>query len=265
MMFQIKQDVRFFLRQLQKNLRNEQALRGSFLLQVAGMFMSNVSFFIIWVMFSHTIGPVNGWGPLQTFGMLSISIFIYGIVHSLFGSVGRWYELVPTGAFDVFLNKPKGLYLRLISFKFSVSALGDLIQGVLGIVLFIYMSDTSLAKVGLLLLLLIPALVIHIAMMTMCACLVFWLPQAPSLCQALFNIVLLPATQPISLLGGAMRFIYLFVIPALLIAGIPVEVFIKPDIGKFVMAYGIAAFWLVLSQFVLSVAIKRYESGNSIG
>lgn len=264
-MERFKQDLRLFWVQFSKNLRNEQALRSSFLIQIAGMFISNISFFIIWIFFSQAIGPVNGWGPLETFGMLSVSIFIYGIANTLFGGMANWYNYVPTGVFDMFMIRPKAIYLRILSSRCNVSAIGDLIQGVLGIGIFLYMSDTSFLNVLHMMLLLIPALIANVAMLMVCNSVIFWVPQAPSLCQALFNLVLLPSTQPISILDGAMRFTYLFVIPALLIAGLPIEGFINPDMAKLLMAYGIAFLWLIASNIFLARSIKRYESGNTIG
>jgi ABC-2 type transport system permease protein len=90
-------EIVFFFFQWKQNIRNQQALRTSFLLQVAGMFINNIAFFVIWIMFSKTIGVINGWGAMQTFGMLCVSMLTFGIVHSLFGSTGTLTDTVPTG------------------------------------------------------------------------------------------------------------------------------------------------------------------------
>lgn len=259
------QDFRLFWVQLRKNINNEMALRSSFLIQMVGMAISNASFFIIWIFFSQAIGTVNGWGPLETFGMLCISILNFGVSSTLFGGLLHWYNLVPTGAFDTFLTKPKSVYVRIMNFRCNVGAIGDLFQGAIGLCIFIYLSDASWESVLHLTALLIPSFIINVALLMMASCVIFWIPQAPSLCQALFNIALLPTTQPISLLDGAMRFIYLFIIPVLFVAGIPIESFIDPNGKMLAIAYGTAFVWLFLSHALLSVSIKRYESGNSIG
>lgn len=264
-MNRLSNELRYHIFQLRQNFNNKKMLRTSFILQVLSMFLSNLSFFIIWMIFSQTIGTHNGWGTLQTFGMLSFAILIFGIVHSCFGSLMYWGEKVPTGAFDAFLTKPKSLYIRIINNDFNVGALGDLIQGTLGVGIFLVMSHASLPSVLVMMLMIIPACAIQVAFINICNSTMFWLPQANNLPSALNNFILLPSTQPISLLNGAMRFIYLFLIPALVVAGLPIETFIHASWKIFFLSYAIAIFWLLLSLWIMKISLQRYESGNSIG
>lgn len=258
-------EMRFHFFQLRQNFNNKKMLRTSFILQVISMFVSNISFFIIWIIFSETIGTHNGWGTLQTFGMLSIAILVFGIVHSCFGSLLTWSEKVPTGAFDAFLTKPKSLYIRIINNDFNVGALGDLIQGILGLIIFLFLSHASFSSIIMILLMIIPGVLIQIAFLNICNCVMFWLPQAHNLPAALNNFILLPATQPISLLGGTMRFIYLFIIPALLVAGLPIEAFTHASWKIFFLSYAIAIVWVIISRWIMKISLRRYDSGNSIG
>lgn len=259
------QEWRFHIFQMKQNFNNKRMLKTSFIIQIISMLISNLSFFIIWMVFSQTIGTHNGWGTLQTFGMLSTSILVFGIVHSCFGSLMHWYEKIPYGAFDIYLTKPKSLYIRIINSEFTVSALGDLIQGSLGIGIFLILSHASFQSVCVFFLLIIPAVIIQVSFIMICNCIVFWLPQSQRLPLALINFILLPATQPISLLDGPMRFFYLFIVPALVIGGLPVETLLHADWRLFALAYAIALFWLLLSHQILKLSIRRYESGNSIG
>ncbi len=258
-------EISFYCMQLKQNFRNQRALHMSFFLQIIGMFINNLSFFVIWIMFSRSIGPINGWGPMQTFGMLSVSILVYGIVHTFFGSTGNMHVFVPTGQFDALLTKPKSLYIRMINAEFSVSAIGDLIQGILGVIIFLCFVQPSLQQIFIILMLIPPAVIIHIAFALTCDCVAFWLPNTDSLTKALYDLIMLPSTQPISLLQGVIRFFYLFVIPALLIAGTPIEAFTTSNWKLFCLSYTIAVTWFLISYFVLKYSLRRYESGNSIG
>ena len=258
-------ELRFYFFQLKKNFENKRVLRINFIMQVVGMFTSNLSFFIIWMVFSNALGPINGWGIRETFGMLCVSIFTFGIVHTFFGSIATLVTRVPTGAFDSFLTKPKSLYLRILNHEFSVSALGDLIQGTLGLIILMIWAKPSLEAVLIIFLMLPPAVLAQIAFAMTADCIVFWLPHAHNLSTALRDLVLLPSTQPISLLRGPMRFIYLFVIPALVVAGLPIEAFTHKDWSIFALAYAIAIGWFLISYWVLTISLRRYESGNIIG
>ncbi len=152
-----------------------------------------------------------------------------------------------------------------MSNRFSVSACGDLIQGIVGIGIFIYLVRPEFQHCMMFLAMLVPAVAVHMAFLMLLSCIVFWLPQAPSLAQSLYNLILLPSTQPISILDGVMRFIYLFIIPALLVGGLPIETLMKPSWKMILMAYVIAAFWLFVSKRIFHFSLRRYESGNSVG
>lgn len=261
----LRNELRYLLKQTQINFRNEKALIWSFLAQAVGMIISNSSFFIIWIFFSQTIGVVNRWGALQTFGMLSISIFIYGVTHSVLGSVWSWSDTVPTGAFDSYLTKPKNLYIRVLSMRCNVSAFGDMVQGVVGICIFIAMTKEPMTHTLWLILMLIPAAVIHVVFLMAVMSVIFWIPQSTELGRSLGNLMLMPCTQPISILDGVLRWVYLFVFPALVVAGLPIEMFTTPDVMTLVLSYAIAAGWMGISYLVFTRSVRRYESGNSIG
>ncbi len=262
---QLLNEIRFYFFQLKKNFENKRALGLSFMLQVAGMFLNNVSFFIIWMMFMNTIGTVNGWGVKETFGMLSVSMLGFGIAYTFFGSIGTLITRVPTGVFDSFLTKPKSLYLRIINHDFAVSALGDLIQGFLGVIIFVFWADSTIETFMIVLLMVIPAVMIQISFTMTFDCIAFWLPHGAPLSNALRDLILLPSTQPISLLRGTMRYIYMFAIPALVLAGLPIEAFTHIDWKMVALPYAIAFAWFGISYWTLHISLKRYESGNMIG
>lgn len=255
-------ELRFHACEWWLNFRNQKALRGSFWTQVVGMFLSNVSFFVIWMSFSHTVGEVQGWGVLQTFGLLSISIFTFGVAFVLFGSSWTWMLVIPNGQLDTYLTKPKSLYVRLLNQKFLVSAVGDLLQGTLGLVLFLALSEASWDQILRLVPMLAVAISIYISFFMTCGCLIFLIPESPGLGRVLGDLLLMPSLQPISMLQGALRTVYLTVVPALIISGLPVEVFMRFDLAKVSIAVGVAAIWFALSLVTLRFAIRRYESSN---
>jgi ABC-type uncharacterized transport system permease subunit len=261
----LKQEIFFYFFQLKKNVDNQQALRGSFWMQVVAMFLNNIAFFVIWVMFSQAIGVVNGWGPVQTFGMLGVSMMTFGIVHSFFGGLGELSEIVPNGKFDAYLTKPKILYVRTLNNNFIPTALGDLIQGLLALVIFCILVDVSWGDIALLILMIPPACVAQLSFMMICDVLVFWLPHIPMFGLALRDLIILPSTQPISLLRGALRILYLTAIPALLVAGLPIEIVTHHHYEMLLVAYVVSLCWLALSIYVFNGAVRRYESGNVIG
>ncbi len=264
-MSNFKKELNFYLYQLGKNLKNQRALRMSFGLQVLGMFLNNIAFFIIWLFFIKAIGTTNGWGVKEVFGLLSISIFTYGVSHALFGSMNGLDDNVISGSFDSLLTKPKSLYVRILNQRFSVSSLGDLIQGFIGIIIFLIIMQPSIQQVLLLALILPTAILAEVSFGIVTGCIVFWFPQIEGLGNAFFDLIITPSIQPIGLLEGTMRYIYIFVIPAMLLGGFPVEIFTKFSWYTIIIAYLVAIAWWLLSKLVLKRALRRYESANFFG
>jgi ABC-2 type transport system permease protein len=226
--------------------------------------VSNSSFFAIWLMFAQAIGVVNGWGMAQTFGALSISILTFGITHSLFGSLGDIYRFIHSGALDSLLVRPKNIYLKLITFKLDGVAFGDLLQGAVGLGIYFWWVKADWAHILLVCAMIPPACMVHVAFIMMCDTITFWLPQASNIGRALRDLIMLPSTQPISLIKGVLRWIYLLAIPALVQSGLPIEALTYNKWYYLLLAYAIGIFWVWLSVWVFKKSLRRYESGNFI-
>lgn len=255
-------ELAYYKFQFIRNVRNQRVLRGSTLVLVFGMIFSNCCFMLVWTMFSKAIGPINGWGTAQTFGIQAYAIFTFGVSFTLFGSLGSLYPHIERGSFDVFLTKPKSLYVRLINNELLPTALGDVLHGLVSLSIFCLWVKPN---IGLLLVMMPPAILIQIAFVMTSDCISFWLPQAPGLAKAVKELLIVPTIQPISLFQGWMRIACLTVVPALVVSGLPVEVVTYHRYHLIAVAYAVSILWLVISIGVLKISVRRYESGNVIG
>ena len=261
----MKNEFRFYQYQLLKNFKNEKALRLSFGLQIIGMIINNLAFYVIWIYFMKAIGETNGWNVLDTVGLLSVSIFSFGASHVLFGGISELPDKVIKGSFDSMLTKPKSLYFRILNQRFNVSAIGDLLQGSIGIIIYIALAQPDIKQIIILLVMLPPAIIIMAAFNLIADCLIFWFPQSENLNKAFVDLIMLPSTQPITLLGGFMHFMYIFMIPAMLLAGLPMQALKDANMLLIPLAYVIAILWYLLSRYILKRALRRYESANFFG
>ena len=261
----ILRELQFYLFQLRQNVKNEQALRGAFLITSFGVLISNACFIVIWVLFSHALGNLDGWGPVQTFGALSVGLITLGLGTFLFGSAWTFDDCIQRGTFDALLTKPKSVYVRLLNSESSMTSLGEILQGVIGLIIYYHLARPDPFPAVLMFLLIPPAIIVQIGFIMTAGCVTFWLPQSSGLAKALKEMVILPTTQPISLLRGSTRLMFLTLIPALLIAGLPVELITYHAYELIAISYAVAFTWLALSVWVLKKSIRRYESGNVIG
>lgn len=265
MITRLAHEWHYFSLRWRRNVQNQMALRMNFILQMIAMMINNIAFFTIWYFFNKTVGTINGWGTIQTFGLLSYVILIFGLSDMLFGSQHHMGDSVPTGRFDIFLVKPKNLYIRILSDDFSPTSVGDVIQSLIAFGIFFYIQPVTTIDVVTMLVMLVPAITTVISFIMVCSCIVFWLPQLPLLSQTLKDMFYLPCMQPLGLVRGKLRVFYLFVVPCLTVGALPIQTitFNRPEL--IAIAYGIAGLWLLISVWILKISVRHYESGNVIG
>lgn len=265
MMQTLRNEIRFYAFRWYLNFRNQKALYWHFMIESLSIVVNNAAFYFIWMMFSHTVGPLNGWGMAHIMGAISTGLLTIGLMDTLCGSMPSLQGLVPGGHFDALLTKPKNLYTRILNQDFRPSAVGDVIQGAIGLGIFCYWVDASWLDVVCILIMLVPAVIAIISFIFTTDCVIFWLPQTPIIGSTLGDLMYLPVTQPISLLRGKMRVFYLVVVPTLLVGGLPVEVVAYHQYGLIAVSYAVSFAWLGLSIWVLNRAVRHYESGNGVG
>ena len=67
--------IKIALVNIRKNFQNAKELKGAFITTIIGMFINNIAFIILWYNFGTMIGNINGWEPMDIFGL-------YGFKHN---------------------------------------------------------------------------------------------------------------------------------------------------------------------------------------
>ena len=111
--------IELALLNIRKNFKNEKELKSSFLISVIGMAFNNIAFLIIWYYFGKTIGELNGWEPMDIFGLYGFTSTSYGIVVSLFDGIFELPNYISTGNMDKYLLTPKNI-LELFGNQFKL-------------------------------------------------------------------------------------------------------------------------------------------------
>ena len=129
-------NIKLALLNIRKNFKNEKELKSSFIISVVGMAINNIAFLILWYYFGKTIGELNGWKPMDIFGLYGYGTTAYGIVVSLFSGMFDIPNYISSGNFDKYLLTPKNILLKVSTSKISTSAFGDLLFGVVCFLVF---------------------------------------------------------------------------------------------------------------------------------
>jgi ABC-2 type transport system permease protein len=176
-------------------------------------------------------------------------------------------ELVRTGKLDLMLLLP-------VDAQFSVSVrqfgLDNVVTGFVGIGIVGYSLHhlalvPSFAQWLLYSAALLLGTAIHYAVMFVLATASFWIVRAQGLIYGYFNLVSL-ARYPEGIYRGAFRFVFMWILPVILVANVPARLLIRPQEAPWppLVELGSAALLaLLLSRLLWNLALRRYSSASS--
>ncbi len=93
------------------------------------------------------------------------------------------------------------------------------------------------------------------------------LPPIPGIIIDLIGIVVFPwflgfMYGEIGVVLGAMRFVFTFIIPSLVVGALPIEIIRDISIDKLILCAFLALIWLIVSFKIFKWGVKKYESSN---
>ncbi len=255
-------ELRFALYAIKKNIQSSAELRTSFLANIVGMAINNFAFIIIWTYFIKSVGVINGWTAKDIIGLLGFSALCFGMVFSMAGGIRKLADYVASGAFDRFMLSPKNVLIRVATSSFGVSAVGDVVFGITCLAVYGFLIHATLGQVLLILALVIISSILFLAMAITIYSASFLFTDASSVTSGLFELFMTPSLFHGGSFQGAMRFVFTFIIPSLLVGALPVEIVRDISIHKFIVVTILSFAWLFISIKLFYKGMKKYESSN---
>lgn len=185
----------------------------------------------------------------------------WGVVHVFLGGVTNLDQQINEGGLDLALVTPRAPFLLLSYSKSHLPAWGDVILGLIGIVIYsfyygpFFFAHSILATA-------VSTLSLY-AFFLFIGCLAFWFRRTESANSVLLNICLAFNTYPVIDTASGLRWI-LFLSPILLAGVIPARAITNPSLELLGLEIvgGIILFILVRAFFYLG--LKRYQSNSGM-
>jgi len=253
-------DKAFFIWKI--NFRSELAMRKSFLLLTFGMIINDLAFPIVWIFFFLNFGSFNGWEVADVIGLQAMAGLTIGLSFFTAGGATKLPQQIDSGYFDNHLLTPGNLYLKIFVSHIRTSALGDVFYGLIMTVIYFILIQANPLQIFIWILPIIPAVMIINNFILITGLVGFFINDATYLAGSLQDTLIGPSLYPSGAYSGALRFFFIFIIPAIAIGGLPVEI-IKNN--SYYMIFGIwllAVIWTVLAYTLLNAVVKKYESAN---
>ncbi|MEK8128065.1 ABC-2 family transporter protein [Paenibacillus filicis] len=243
------------------NLAGAMEFRLSFLMTAGMMLVNNVVWVFFWGVFFHRFSVVNGWGFQDVMMMWAVSAGGFGLMAVFFGNANRMAQLISTGQIDVYLTQPKPVLMHVLISRMSVSAIGDVIFGLL---LFLIFGDKSLLGALKFAAALLIAMLIFLFFIVIVNTLAFYMGNAEGLAYQLFHCLLAFATYPTDIFRSWGRLLLFTVVPAGFISYLPIGLLRSFDLPFMLGALGVTALLSVGGTWFFYRGLKRYASGNML-
>lgn len=257
--------IKLALLNIKKNFKNEKELKSSFIISVIGMAINNISFLVLWYYFGKTIGEVNGWKPMDIFGLYGFQATSFGIIAALFNGIFNIPTYISSGNFDKYLLTPKNILMKVSTSAISTSAIGDFLFGTICFIVFAINSKLTIIQLLLSILLIIISSVIFYAFSLICMSISFYLMDGHNVSQGFYNIFVSNSLYHGGAFTGILRILFIFIIPSLLLGAVPVEIVKNLSVSSLLMIVLLTIFWLVLSIIFFYKSLRKYESNNLFG
>jgi ABC-2 type transport system permease protein len=235
------------------------AHRGAFLMQAAFMVLNNLLFLTTWWILFARFDHVAGYRMPDMLLLFGVSAGGFGLAIVLCGGMLELARAISDGDLDALLAQPKSVLLRAIASRSVASGWGDFASGLLLIAL----SGTPHSCFALLAMLM--AAVAFVATGCVAGSVAFWLGRADSLARSLLDVTITFTLYPPGLFGAGIKILLFTVLPAGVIAYLPIELVRAPSVEAFGAAAGAVIAYAGFASCVFAAGLRRYESGSRFG
>jgi ABC-2 type transport system permease protein len=255
--------IALLFRYFRFNLAAGVEYRVAFLTQVIGMFINDLAFLFFWILLYEKIGQaINGYQLKDVLFLWSLSATGFGLADLFLGNSHSVSRIIYSGELDVYILQPKPILLNLLVSRMNVSGLGDFLYGV---ALFLFSQPIDPAGVALFALFSVLSAMLFTAVRVFYHSLTFFLGNAETLALTVSDLSISFTLYPGSIFKGLALWILHSLVPAALMAFIPITLFKDFEIARFLQLLAADIAVIAVSVFVFYRGLRRYESGNKIG
>ncbi|MBN1411611.1 MAG: ABC-2 family transporter protein [Spirochaetales bacterium] len=255
--------VRVLFRYFRFNLAAAMEYRVAFFTQVIGMFLNNTAFLFFWFFLFEKIGSaINGYGFNDILFLWSLTATGFGLADLLAGNSHNISRIIYSGELDVFILQPKPVLLNMLWSKMNISGLGDLLYG---LALFFITQTLNPLTIFLFIFFSVIAMVIFVSVRVFYHSLTFFLGNSETFAQTVSEATIAFTLYPGTIFKGPVVWILHSLIPAALLAFLPLSLVRSFDPLLFLLVVAGDCIIVLVSVFTFSFGLRFYESGNKMG
>jgi ABC-2 type transport system permease protein len=247
------------------NVAEELQYRANLVASVLGtLFYLATALLTLRLFFGHTT-RLGGWGFWEVVALLGVFNALTGVVEALLRpGIGQLAAQVRSGDLDLVLSRPVDAQAFVSFRRIDLWRITDVALGlaVSGYALIRLDRTPSVAAVAAVLVALAAAAVVVYAIWVVLMSLAFWFVSVENI-SVLFDTVFEGARYPVSAYPGALRFVFVYLLPIAWTTTIPASALtgrLSPQVALIAAAVGLAAF--AFARIAWRLAIRQYTGAS---
>lgn len=245
------------------NLSASMAYAGSFIIQVFGMALNNAAFIVFWYfLFQRIGGQIAGYDMRDVMFLWAMTAAGFGTSVVLFGNSQHLSRIIYHGELDVYLLQPKPVLANLMLSRTVVSGWGDIAYG---LILFAATQTLTLSGWALFVLFTLLMAGVLTAMRVIYHSATFFFGNAEDFALMASELTVSFTLYPGSIFKGPITVVLYTLVPAGLIAHVPVDIFRSFSLPQLLIVIAADVAIIAIAAIVFQTGLRRYESGNRIG
>ena len=235
------------------------ANRGSFWFQVTLMVVNDGTWIVFWVLFFDQVGGLRGWQTHDVIVLFTILLTSAGAALGLLANSRRIGHLAADGQLDETLVLPVGPLSHILASRIDAANMGDLLFGP---VLFAIAGHPTPERAAVFVLGSVAGSVVLVGFLVACGALTLFVGGRGEQADLGFNAILIFASYPLDLFGGATKVLLFTAVPAAFVTGLPSQLVRSFDPGRALLLVAVAAFFAALGWGLFQLGLRNYSSGS---
>ncbi|MBP5679192.1 MAG: ABC-2 family transporter protein [Bacilli bacterium] len=258
MLMEARNQIRVTRQSIQYALQREMLNKFTFVSNILFMIMNNACFIVQWLILYSLKDDVGGYTFKQVILLWGMASFTYGISRFFFRDSFELSETINSGKLDNYLVQPKNVLIQCITSSVEVSAIGDLIYGIIMLCLF----EFSIKNLLLFLLCGVLGAFTIVSIAVIVASLSFWFGRTEVVANTVNGLMINFATYPEGIFKGFIKILFYTILPLGITAYVPIQV-ISHFEWIHILYLGIGTILFVTAAFLFFYrGLKRYSSSN---
>jgi len=255
-------NIKFIFHCFRLNVKKEWQYKSSFFMQIFMMVLNNLSFIAVLAILFTVVDNIGGMNFNQVAALFAVTCGGYAVMHMFFYGAFDIKDNIYNARLDVFMTQPKNLLLNVSCSSTSVSAIGDLICGIIILVI----TRATWWWYAVYIPIAITAGLIYFGMYVFWISFAFYIKAGDAIAKVAEDITLKASAYPRAIYDNFAKLIFATIIPVTIYVFLPVEfIFINFQIWPVLAILGGTIIWLVLAFTFFKISVRRYTSGSVMG